>query len=303
MSLYLLQGAVEEGLIYALVALGLYISYQILGVADMTTDGGFVLGSAISAMLTVAGHPILGLVLGLLAGAGAGFITAFLQTALGIPSILAGIIMMTALYSINLMIQGGVSSFHFSGETTFFTRPTALLGDTFGVLVPMILLLTVIGLVLIFFFKTRIGLSVRATGDNPDMVQASSINPRFTITIGLCISNALVALGGALWAQKNHNTDLSSGVGVVVIGLASLVLGKLFFPKKKGIPIGIISAIIGSSVYRIIFTVALRYTSNVSYLKIISALLLTVIMAYPTVKAAVIRKRRHRKERTHVNPR
>lgn len=300
MSWYLLQGAVEEGLIYALVALGLLVSYGILNIADMTTDGSFVLGAAIASTLTINQQPAMALIVAVCGGILAGLVTALLQTLLGIPSILSGIITMTALYSVNLMVMGGRGNLFFSGEETLFTVTTRFFGETLGVLIPLLVLIVIASLLLIWFFSTRIGLSVRATGDNPAMVQASSINPRFTITIGLCISNGLVALAGALWAQKTGQGDISLGTGVVVIGLASLVLGRLVF-RKNNMTFRVIGAIFGAIIYRIIFTLALRYTSNAGYLKFVSAVILTVIMAYPKVKVS-IQQFYHRKkeERAYV---
>lgn len=301
MSLYLIQGAVEEGLIYALVALGLLVSYGILGLADMTTDGTFVLGSAVSSVLALKGHPVAALVVAMVAGAGAGLVTALLHTMLKIPSILAGIITMTALYSINLMVQGGIPNLFYDGENTVFTNVSSAFGEKLGALILLAIIVAIVGFLLVQFFKTRIGLSIRATGDNPSMVEASSINPRFTITIGLCISNAMVALGGALWSQRTTQGDINIGTGVVVIGLASLVLGRLI-SRRKSIFAQVIAAIAGAVMYRIIFTVALRYTQNAGYLKIVSAVILAVVMGYPSARRSISDFFKRRKEaKSYVN--
>ena len=194
--------ALELGFIYALVAMALFLSFRVLNVADMTTDGAFVLGCAVSATAAVAGHPILGLPMAMLAGAAAGFITAALQTRFGVPSILAGIITNTGLYTVNLAVMGFSSNVPMLKTTTIFT----MLRDVLGEKSPYKLVLcagvtTVVCALLILFLGTRLGLSIRATGDNPDMVRASSINTAFTITVGLCVSNSMTALSGAVLAQ------------------------------------------------------------------------------------------------------
>ena len=194
--------ALELGCIYALVALALFLSFRVLNIADMTTDGAFTLGCAVSATAAVAGHPFLGLPLAMLAGAAAGFITAFLQTRLAVPSILAGIITNTGLYTINLAVMGFSSNVPMLKTETIFTAAQALLGDAAPYKLLVAALITVVVCVLlILFLGTRLGLSIRATGDNPDMVRASSINTTFTITVGLCIANAMTSLSGAVLAQ------------------------------------------------------------------------------------------------------
>lgn len=294
MSLYLIQGAVEEGLIYAFVALGLFVSYKILNIADLTTDGCFALGGVVSAVFTVAGHPYLSIPAAMLAGAVAGFVTAFLQTHLKVPSILAGIITMTALYSINLMVMGGAPNMYFPKEQTIFTALSGLLPG-YGKLLLLFLIILIACGILFFFFGTQLGLSIRATGDNRDMVSASSINPAFTTTVGLCISNSLVALGGALLAQSTTQGDINIGTGTVVIGLASIVLGSIAFRSGRVLS-GIVGAVIGTVIYRLVLTVALRATPNAGYLKLVSAIIVAAVIAYPAVRDWVKDHLRRRKE-------
>ena len=194
--------ALELGFIYALVAMALFLSFRVLNIADMTTDGAFTLGCAVSATAAVAGHPFLGLPLAMLAGAAAGFITAFLQTKLAVPSILAGIITNTGLYTVNLAVMGFSSNVNLLKTETVFTKFRDLVGK--GAPYKLLLALVVTaaaGALLVLFLGTRLGLSIRATGDNPDMVRASSINTAFTVTVGLCVANALTALSGAVLAQ------------------------------------------------------------------------------------------------------
>ncbi len=286
MSLYLIQGAVEEGLIYAFVALGLFVSYKILNIADLTTDGGFALGGVVSAVVTQAGHPFLSLPVAMLAGALAGAVTAFLQTKMKVPAILAGIITMTALYSINLMVMGGAPNMYFPKAETIFTKIGEAAGKEYAKLIVLGGLLLIAGVLLVLFFGTQLGLSIRATGDNKDMVSASSINPAFTITVGLCISNALVALGGALLAQHTTQGDINVGTGTVVIGLASIILGGIAFRGKR-VWAGVAGAIAGAVVYRLVLTVALRTTSNPGYLKLVSALVVALVISYPAVQSGV----------------
>ena len=236
--------ALELGCIYALVALALYLSYRTLNIADMTTDGAFTLGCAVSATLAVAGHPILAIPAAMIAGALAGFVTAFLQTKMKIPSILAGIITNTGLYTVNLAVMGFSSNVNMLKSATVFTMVKPLLG-TFYRLIPGALIAALAALLLIAFLRTRLGLSIRATGDNPDMVRASSINTAFTITVGLCVANALTALSGAVLAQYQRTADINLGTGMVIIGLASLIIGDTLTPKGR-VHTKILGALAGS---------------------------------------------------------
>ncbi|MDD4851055.1 MAG: ABC transporter permease, partial [Gemmiger sp.] len=221
-TLAIVQSALELGFIYALVAMALFLSFRILNIADMTTDGAFTLGCAVSATAAVAGHPLLALPLAMLAGAGAGFITALLQTRLSVPPILAGIITNTGLYTVNLAIMGFSSNVPMLKTETVFTLAKGLLGANSPYkLVVAAGVTVVVCAALIAFLGTRLGLSIRATGDNPDMVRASSINTAFTVSIGLCIANAMTALSGAVLAQYQKSADINLGTGMVAIGLAS----------------------------------------------------------------------------------
>lgn len=224
---YIAQTALELGFLYALVAMALFLSYRVLDIADLTTDGAFVLGAAVSVSLAAAGHPMLAVPAAMAAGACAGFVTAFLQTKLGVPPILAGIVTNTGLYTVNLMAMGWKSNVSLLKQETVFSlfRATGLGGDWYEtVLAAGITLL--MGALLVSFLGTRLGLSIRATGDNRDMVRASSINPTFTVTVGLCISNSLTALSGAVVGQAQKSADINGGTGIVVIGLACLIIGE-----------------------------------------------------------------------------
>ena len=273
--------ALELGCIYALVALALYLSYRTLNIADMTTDGAFTLGCAVSATLAVAGHPILAIPAAMIAGALAGFVTAFLQTKMKIPSILAGIITNTGLYTVNLAAMGFSSNVNMLKSATVFTMVKPLLG-TFYRLIPGALIAAVAALLLIAFLRTRLGLSIRATGDNPDMVRASSINTAFTITVGLCVANALTALSGAVLAQYQRTADINLGTGMVIIGLASLIIGDTLTPKGR-VHTKILGALAGSVIYRFIIAIALRLDLPSECLKLISAVIVALAIGLPAL--------------------
>lgn len=284
-STAVIMSALELGCIYALVALALFLSFRILNIADMTTDGAFTLGCAVSATIAVAGHPLLALPAAMIAGACAGFITAFLQTKLKIPSILAGIITNTGLYTVNLAVMGFSSNVSMVKADTMFSLVKPYLGS-FYKLIPAAVLTVVMGALLVLFLKTRLGLSIRATGDNPDMVRASSINTAFTVTVGLCLSNAMTALSGAVLAQYQKTADINLGTGMVIIGLASLIIGETLMPRGKTW-MKALGAILGSILYRFIIAIALRLDLPSECLKLISAVIVALAIGLPAIKSAV----------------
>ena len=283
-STAVIMSALELGCIYALVALALFLSFRVLNIADMTTDGTFTLGCAVSATVAVAGHPLLALPAAMLAGAAAGYITALLQTKFYIPSILAGIITNTGLYTVNLAVMGFSSNVNMLKTETLFSLLKPVLGTGYK-LIPAALIALAVGLLLIFFLKTRLGLSIRATGDNADMVRASSINTGLTITIGLCLSNALTALSGAVLAQYQKTADINLGSGMVIIGLASLIIGETLLPKGR-LWVKICGAVLGSIVYRFIIALALRLDLPSECLKLISAVIVALAIGLPALKEA-----------------
>ena len=283
-STAVIMSALELGCIYALVALALFLSYRVLNIADMTTDGAFTLGCAVSATVAVAGHPLLALPAAMLAGAAAGSITALLQTKMRIPSILAGIITNTGLYTVNLAVMGFSSNVNMLKTETLFSMLKPVFGS-FYKLIPAAFFALLAAVLLILFLKTRLGLSIRATGDNPDMVRASSINTAFTITIGLCMSNSLTALSGAVLAQYQKTADINLGTGMVIIGLASLIIGDTLTPKGK-LWLKVLGAVAGSVVYRFIIALALRLDLPSECLKLISAVIVALAIGLPAAKAA-----------------
>mgnify|MGYP000893199708 CR=1 FL=1 len=243
-------------------------------------------------MLTIAGHPILALFAAMAAGMLSGYVTAFLQTRLGVESILAGIISNTGLYTINLAVMGFSSNVSITGVDTVFSLFKGLVGGQWSRLILLALIAAVIVLVLIRFFGTSLGLSIRATGDSLDMVSASSINPKATITIGLCLANALTALSGCLIGEYNKFCDINLGTGMVIIGLASLIIGETLF-GRGGMWVKAVAAVAGSVIYRFIIALALRANVPSECLKLISAVIVALAIAAPALKAkADFRRRR-----------
>ncbi len=290
----IIQTALELGFLYALVAMALFLSYRILDIADLTTDGCFVLGAAVSVTLAAAGHPILAVPAAMAAGACAGFITAFLQTRLGVPSILAGIVTNTGLYTINLMAMGWKSNASLLGVDTIFTMlRDAGVGWGYHDLLLAAVVTILAGALLYLFLGTRLGLSIRATGDNRDMVRASSVNPTFTITVGLCVANALTALSGAMVGQYQKTVDINSGTGIVVIGLACLIIGETVLGRRTVFK-GIIAVMLGSILYRFIYAIVF-YTKvvPVDCLKLLTAVIVGLAIAAPSIKKwAAFQKRK-----------
>ena len=279
----ILQTALETGFLYAPVALALFLSFSILNIADMTTDGAFVLGSAVSAMTCLAGHPILALPAGMLAAAAAGFITAFLQTKLSVPSILAGIVTNIGLYSINLMVMGKSNqSLYMIPSIYTMANEAGFAGSWYKLAVTAVIVL-VLCVLLVLFMGTRLGLSIRATGDNADMVRASSINPTFTITVGLCVANAMTGLSGAMVAQYSTFADVNSGTGMVVLALAALVIGETLIGKGSMVR-RVLGVVAGSIIYRCIYAAALRLNVPADYMKLISAIIVGAAIAAPAVR-------------------
>ena len=280
------QTAMELGCIYALVALALFLSFSILNIADLSTDGCFTLGCAVCCQVTLMGHPFLALLMAMLAGVLSGYITAFLQTKLGVASILAGIIVNTGLYTINLAVMGFSSTLSIFKCETVFSLTKNLLEPVFGAWYKLFVAAAVvllIGLLLTLFLKTRLGLSIRATGDSPDMIKASSVNPSFTITVGLCISGSLTDLSGAILAQYQKSCDINLGTGMVTIALASLIIGETLV-GKGGMLRRVLGAILGSCLYRLFVAVALRLDVPAECMKLVSAIIVAIAIASPTLK-------------------
>lgn len=283
MSEVLLLNAIQLGLVFAVLSLGEYITVNIMDSPDLTVDGSFVTGAAVCAMMTVAGMPNLGLLLSMVAGAICGCITAFLQTKMKIQPLLAGILTMTALYSINLRIMQGTPTvnLYIAGKPA----PTILSNASIRIYV-LLAIVAVIIFLLSLFFKTNLGLMLRASGDNETMVRSSSINVDHMKFIGLGLSNALVALSGALLAQYQNFADLQGGTGMLVLGLAGIIIGEAIF-RPKHVGTGLAAAAIGAVLYRILYTFALRLGFAAGDMNLVSSVLVALTISIPAVQKYV----------------
>ena len=281
------QTALKLGLICSLTVLALFLSYSMLNVCDLSTDGCFTLGAAVGAAVALSGHPFLSIIAAVLAGTCSGFVTAILQTKMGVDSLLAGIIVNTGLYSINIAVMGGSSLLNMNKTTTVFTMmkdalsQTALAGQT-DLVVAVIAVVCVVAF-LVFFLKTRLGLAIRATGNNADMVKSSSINPVFTTVIGLCIANSFTGLSGCLLAQSQKSVDINIGQGIVTIALASLLIGSTIM-GRGGILTRAIGMVLGSFIFRLVYTIALRFNMPAFMLKLVSSIIVVLAISGPYLK-------------------
>lgn len=300
----LLLSALSLGAIYAPMAIGVYIAFSILDTPDLTIDGSLVFGMTICAVVTISGHPVLAIFAGMLAGALAGLVTGLLQTKLKINAILSGILTMTALYTINYMVLGEKSNRYLNynvvneaGNTVSKTCKTIykMFSSAFEgvfeeantvVLILTALIVVAVTVLLCIFFKTRSGMAIRATGNNEEMVRSSSIDADRTRIIGIMISNALVALSGSLLCQQQKYVDLNNGTGMLVVGLASVIIGQAVF-GKRGVTIGIISAVFGSVAYRIILQVAYKVYIPSYFVKLLSALIVVIALSIPLAKQKI----------------
>lgn len=288
MILGLGQTALELALFNALTVLALFLSYSMLNVCDLSTDGCFTLGAAVGAVVAIAGHPWLSIPAAMGAGMLSGFVTATLQTRMGVNSLLAGIIVNTGLYSVNIWIMGGSSLLNMNKTATVFSMMKEALKGTFlGGQYALVIGLIAVTAVIVFlslFLRTRLGLAIRATGNNPDMVRSSSINPVFTTTVGLCISNSFTALSGCLLAQSQKSVDINIGQGMVTVALASLLIGGVFLGRRS-IPLRAVGAVIGAFLFRLVYTIALRFNLPAFMLKLISSVIVVIAISGPYLKS------------------
>ena len=280
-----IQGAVSQGILWGIMALGIYLTYRILDVADLTVDGSFALGGCTCAALITAGlNPYLSLIVAIFAGMLAGFVTGILHTKCQIPAILAGILTQIGLYSINLRIMG-------RSNTPLLKVPTIFKGiaEAIGLAqnwVSMIvgLIFTIILIVFLYwFFGTEIGSAIRATGNNENMVRSLGMNTNTHKVLGLAISNGLVALSGALVTQSQGYADVKQGTGAIVIGLASIIIGEVIFGKKTSFGTKLVSGVVGSIIYRIIVAVVLQMGLNTDDLKLLTAILVAAALTVPVM--------------------
>lgn len=284
-----LPGAVAEGLIWGLMAIGVYISYKILDIADLTVDGSICTGACVCAVLITCGVPVwLSMILAFLAGAVAGTVTGLLHTALGIPSILAGILTQLMLYSVNLAILGGKSLISFVGGQY---KLLLSMSDNINAIIIAALIIAAMIVVLWLFFYTEVGLTLKSTGDNPDMSRAQGVNVDFNKVLGLAISNGIVATSGALLAQYKGSANINDGRGAIVIGLAAIFIGlSVSMRIKPNFVVSLIGVIGGGVVYYIIYNFVVLLGLKTDYLKMLSAVIVALFLAVPYLKSKYFTK-------------
>jgi len=287
--LYALPGAIAEGLIWGLMGIGVYISYKILDIADLTVDGSICTGACVCAMLLGSGVPVwISVLAALLAGAMAGTVTGLLHTALGIPSILAGILTQLMLYSVNLCILGGKSL------VAINPRKTELwvhMSDNPASILAMVIMVTAVIICLWQFFYTEVGLTLKSTGDNPDMSRAQGVNVKLNKVVGLALANGIVALAGAMLAQYKGSANINDGRGAIVIGLAAIFIGLSVSMKiKPNFVVSLIGVLGGGIIYYIVYNVVILMGLKTDYLKMLSAIIVAVFLAVPYLKAEYFTK-------------
>ncbi len=307
MLLNLLLSALSQGILYAPMALGVFVTFRILKTPDLTVDGSFVFGMTVCAAVTIAGYPVAALLCGALAGALAGLCTALLQTKARVEPILSGILVSTGLYTVNYAVLGGQSNLYLQRQVVNAQGATVnescqTIYRMFGALVKglggqmkdantQVLLLT-LGIVAVLvaalgiFFFTRPGMAIRATGDNEEMVRSSSINADRMRTAGIMLANALVALSGALLCQQQRYADLNCGNGMLVMGLASVIIGQVL-GGKRGVIAGLLSAVGGSLLYRIVLQLAYRLDMPSYSVKLLSTLIVILALTLPQLRKAL----------------
>ena len=282
----LLVPTTAQGLLWAVMALGVYITYRVLDIADLTVEGSFPLGAAVAASMLSAGYgPIPSFAFAALAGMLAGVVTAILHTKMKIPALLAGILTMIALYSVNLRVMGKANLSLLGTDTTFsIIRKMLSLNSAYTTLVVGLLATVLVAVFMYWFFGTEIGAAIRATGFNQQMIRAQGVNTDVTIMLGLLISNALVAISGALVAQSNGFADVGMGTGTIVIGLASVIIGEVLFGTRS-FKNCIISVILGSVVYRIVIAAVRQMGMPPNDLKLFTSILVAFALAMPLIKS------------------
>jgi putative ABC transport system permease protein len=289
---HVLSFSFYEGLVFGFVAIGVYLTFRVLGFPDLTVDGSFALGGAVTAVLIVNGvNPFLATLAALGAGLCAGLATSLLNTKLRIPALLAGILVMVALYSVNLRVMGG-ANVGLLREATIFSLTSKFLGLETRIAYQLMVagvLAVIVFFILNWFLRTEIGLALRATGDNEQMVRGFGVDTDKTTILGVAISNGLVALGGAVVAQGQKFADVGMGIGMIVMGLASVIIGEALF-RPKGVARLLLAVLGGTFIYRLVISVALRLGMAPGDLKLITALLVIIALAVPYLQKKVHRE-------------
>ncbi len=287
----MILNALTLGFIFALLGFGIFLSFKILNFTDLTAEASFTLGAAISVMLVNLGLPEVGLLLSLFGGALSGFITAFLHQRLGIDKVLSGILTLTAFYTVNLLVTNFSPNFSLSKETrTIFPRNEDLMAFFIAMGFALI-----VGAFLVFFFRTRLGISIRASGDNEGVIEAHGKSADFYQCFGLMLSNALIALSGALFMQYQRYYDSTFGTGMMIVGVSCIVIGEIFTFKRHSLLLMVIGIILGSLIYRLIYLLVITYTGQPQYMKLVSAL---AIIAFIVIsKSGLLLRLSKRRER------
>lgn len=281
----LVLSTVSQGLLWAIMALGVFLTFRVLDIADLSVEGTFPLGAAVAATLIDAGHSVwFAMLIALIAGCIGGTVTALLTTKLKIPALLSGILTMIALYSVNLMIMGKANVPLLRAETVFtLTENLFGVSSVVATLIVGLVATVIVGAIMYWFFGTVLGTAIRATGCNPQMARAQGINTNVMVILGLLISNGLVALSGALVAQSNGFADVGMGTGTIVIGLASVIIGEVLFGTRS-FKNWLISVVLGSVVYRAVIAIVLELGMPPNDLKLFTAVLVAIALSLPLIK-------------------
>lgn len=297
-----MHGAISQGMLWSILTLGVYITFKVLDYADLTVDGSFATGGAVTAVLIVNGfNPFISLIFATVAGMLAGMVTGLLNTKLRIPAILAGILSQLALYSINIAIMGQ-ANIPLLGEDTIFTITSSAIGGKLSsnnvVLIIGIVFVAAIIAIMYWFFGTEIGCCIRATGNNEYMVRALGGSTDKMKILGLLISNGLVSLSGALVAQQQGFSDVSMGIGAIVIALASVIIGEVILGKNHSFWVILTALILGSIVYKIIIAVVLQLGLNTNNLKLLTAVIVALALSLPVFSEKInsIKKRKYQEQ-------
>lgn len=281
----LVLSTVSQGLLWAIMALGVFLTFRVLDIADLSVEGTFPLGAAVAATLIDAGHSVwFAMLIALIAGCIGGTVTALLTTKLKIPALLSGILTMIGLYSVNLMIMGKANVPLLRAETVFtLTENLFGVSSVVATLIVGLVATVIVGEIMYWFFGTVLGTAIRATGCNPQMARAQGINTNVMVILGLLISNGLVALSGALVAQSNGFADVGMGTGTIVIGLASVIIGEVLFGTRS-FKNWLISVVLGSVVYRAVIAIVLELGMPPNDLKLFTAVLVAIALSLPLIK-------------------
>lgn len=299
-----IQGALNQGILWSIMALGVYITFRLLDVADLTVDGSFATGGAVAAVILVkGGNPLIAILAAALAGCLTGWVTGFLLTKCHIPAILAGILSQIGLYSINLRIMGKSNIPLLATKSLFDWYYMFNITQTQASIIVGVIITLLVVIALYWFFGTELGAAIRATGNNEQMVRAVGVNTDFTKIVGTTLSNGLIALSGGLVAQQQGFADVKMGIGAIVIGLASIVIGEVLFAGKGNFFVHLLSIVVGSIIYRIVIALVLQMGLSTDDLKLLTAIVVGIALAVPHVLASRRQKALYKKLTSEVDRR